>query len=206
VVSRAGRVAGRARRHRHRRQPAAASGLGTAPTPAAFARYLTSNSVFCAFEQVDPAVFRALAEGYARRYAAGQSEGDIQDALTASVARRIRRHMAGADNDVLVDYANLMADQYAAIGAKDARARFIRLTKGATPAQADFFGPALKERESMLQERALRSAAPRTAVPRDLLQADYVAVFAERAGRYTPEELALFGHAEQVQPAQYPLY
>jgi hypothetical protein len=184
----------------------AASGLGARPLPAAFAKDLRQNGIFRAFEGVDPKVFARLVDEYERRYEKGQPEGDIEDNLTAMVAPRIRQHIATADNQVLVDYANLMADQYAAIGARDAGACFIRLTRGATAAQAVFFGPELRERETALQERALRSSYPRTPVPPDLLQSDYAVVFKQLADRYTPDELAMFGQADKVQPAQYATY
>ena len=184
----------------------AASGLGAAPKPGAFARDLHNNGVFGAFEELDPFTFESLVEEYMRRYQAGQSEGDIHDGLTEMVASRIRRHIAAADNQVLVDYANLLADQYAAIGAKDPRACFIRLTKGATANQEVFFSQELRERESKLQERALRSSFPRTPVPLELLQDDYAAVFLQLSGRYSKEELAMFGHPEKVAPAQYATY
>ncbi len=184
----------------------AASGLGANPKPGAFARDLHKNGIFRAFEDLDPFVFESLVEEYQRRYDAGQSEGDIQDGLMAMVARRIRQHIAGADNQVLIDYANLMADQYAAIGAKDPRACFIRLTQGGTSGQAAFFSQELRDRETVLQERALRSTFPRTPVPQDLLQADYAAIFKQLSDRYSPEELALFGHADKVRPAQYATY
>ena len=184
----------------------AASGLGADPTPVDFARDLRTLGVYRTFEEIDPEVFQILVEEYQRRYEAGQSEGDIQDGLTAMVARRIREHIATADNGVLLDYANLMADQYAAIGARDPRACFIRLTQGATTAQAVLLTPELRDRESVLQERALRSSFPRTPVPQDLLQADYAAIFKQLSDRYSPEELALFGHADKVRPAQYATY
>src|SRR5471030_1879675 len=164
----------------------AATGLGANPKPGAFARDLHKNGVFRAFEDIDPFIFESLVEEYQRRYDAGQSEGDIQDGLTAMVARRIRQHIATADNAVLIDYANLMADQYAAVGAKDPRACFIRLTRGATANQEIFFSQELRDREIKLQERALRSSFPRTPVPLDLLQADYAAVFLQLSGRYSP--------------------
>ena len=184
----------------------AATGLGADPKPGAFARDLHNNGIFRAFEDLDPFVFESLVEEYQRRYGAGQSEGDIQDGLMAMIARRIRQHIAGADNQVLIDYANLMADQYAAIGARDPRACFIRLTQGGTSAQAVFFSQELRDRETVLQERALRSPFPRTPAPQDLLQADYAAVFKQLSDRYSAEELALFGHAEKVRPAQYATY
>jgi hypothetical protein len=189
----------------------AASGLGAQPGPAAFARELRGNVLYRAFEEIDPALFQRLVEEYRRRYEAGQSEGDIEEALGELVALPIRRHIAASDNDVLIDYARLMADQYAAIGARDARACFLRLTRGATPAEGALMGPELRERESALQVRALRSSFPRpsflrTPVPQDLLQANYAVVFKQLAQRYSPEELALFGHAEKVAPAQYATY
>ena len=184
----------------------AATGLGATPTPGAFARDLHTNGIFRAFEDIDPFVFESLVEEFQRRYGAGQSEGDIQDGLTAMIARRIRQHIATADNQVLVDYANLMADQYAAVGARDPRACFIRLTQGATAGQSVFFSQELRDRETVLQERALRSSFPRTAVPQDLLQANYAAIFKQLSDRYSADELALFGHAEKVRPAQYATY
>ncbi len=184
----------------------AASGLGAAPKPGAFALDLHNNGVFGAFEQLDPFIFESMVEDYMRRYQAGESEGDIHDKLTEMVAGRIRRQIAASDNQVLIDYANLLADQYAAIGARDPRACFIRLTRGATSNQEVFFSPELRERETRLQERALRSSFPRTPVPQDLLQDDYAAVFLQLSGRYSAEELAMFGHPEKVAPAQYATY
>ncbi len=184
----------------------AASALGVAPMPQELAKDLENNRVFHTFEETDPRMFKTLVDEYERRYAAGQSEGEIQDGLTAMVAPRIRQHIAFADNAVLIDYANLMADQYAAIGAKDARACFQRVTQGASPSQAGLLGPELREREIALQERALRSSMPRTPVPQELLQADYAVVFKQLSGRYSDQELRLFGHADKVAPAQYATY
>jgi hypothetical protein len=184
----------------------AASGLGAAPTTLAFARDLRHNGVFRAFEETDLPVFKTLVDEYQQRYAAGQSEGDIMDGLTAMVALRIRQHIATADNEVLIDYANLMADQYAAIGARDARACFQRITQGASPGQAALLGAELRERETALQERALRSSVPRPALPKELLRADYATVLKELGERYSPQELALFGHPDRVAPAQYAIY
>jgi hypothetical protein len=122
------------------------------------------------------------------------------------VAPRIRSKIATADDAVLVDYANLMADQYAAVGAKNARTCFLRVTRGATSAEEALMGPELRAREQALQVRALRSSHPRTPVPQDLLQADYAVVFKQLGERYSQEELQLFGHAEKVAPAQYATY
>jgi hypothetical protein len=184
----------------------AASGLGAAPTLVDFARDLRTIDVYRTLEEIDPRLFKRLLEEYQRGYGLGHSEGDIQDRLGGMVAPRIRSKIATADDAVLVDYANLMADQYAAVGAKNARTCFLRVTRGATSAEEALMGPELRAREQALQVRALRSSHPRTPVPQDLLQADYAVVFKQLGERYSQEELQLFGHAEKVAPAQYATY
>jgi hypothetical protein len=184
----------------------AASGLGADPRPADFARDLRAIGVYRTFEEIDFRLFKRLIEEYQRGYELGQSEGDIQDRLGGMVAPRIRAQIARADDAVLIDYANLMADQYAAVGAKNARTCFLRITRGATPEEEALMTPELRAREQALQVRALRSSRPRTPVPPDLLQADYAVVFKQLGERYSQDELQMFGHAEKVAPAQYATY
>lgn len=184
----------------------AASGLGAAPTLVDFARDLRLTGVYRTFEEIDPRLFRRLVEEYQRGYDLGHSEADIQDRLGGMVAPRIRMRIATASDAVLVDYANLMADQYAAIGAKNARACFLRITRGAAPTDEALLSAELRDREQALQARALRSSSPRTPVPQDLLQADYAVVLKQLGQRYSQEELQMFGHADKVTPAQYATY
>lgn len=184
----------------------AASGLGANPAPDDFARDLRTIGVYRTFEEIDPRLFRRLVEEYRRGYGLGQSEGEIQDRLGGMVAPRIRARIATADDDVLIDYANLMADQYAAVGARNARACFLRVTRGATPEEESLMSPELRAREQALQVRALRSSRPRTPVPQDLLQADYAVVFKQLAERYSQDELQMFSHADKVTLAQYATY
>lgn len=188
----------------------AASGLGSErggdPAPADFARDLRTIGVYQTFEETDPRLFRRLVEEYQRDYGLGQSEGEIQDRLGAMVAPRIRARIAMAADDVLVDYANLMADQYAAIGAKDVRTCFLRVTRGATAEEEALMTPELRAREQALQVRALRSFHPRSPVPQDLLQANYAVVFKQLGERYSQDDLQMFGHPDKVAPAQYATY
>lgn len=184
----------------------AASGLGAEPTPADFARDLRTLGVYRTFEEIDSRLFKRLVEEYQRGYGLGQSEGEIQDRLGGMVAPRIRAQIASADDAVLIDYANLMADQYAAVGAKNARTCFLRVTRGATPEEEALMSPELRAREQALQVRALRSSRPRTPAPQDLLQADYAVVFKQLGERYSQDELQMFGHADKVAPAQYATY
>ena len=184
----------------------ASSGLGAQPGALAFARDLRGVGLYRAFEAVEPRLFLRLVERYERGYETGQSEGEIQDRLGEVTAPVIRRHVAAADNGVLIDYANLMADQFAAVGAKDARACFLRITRGATPDQSVLLDADLRDREQAIQARALRATAPRTPVPRDLLQADYATVFRQLGDRYSAAELQMFDHPGKVTPAQYPVF
>lgn len=184
----------------------ASSGLGARPGALAFARDLRSIALYRAFEEAEPRLFLRLVERYQEGYDAGLSEGEIQDRLGEMTAPVIRRHVAGSDNAVLIDYANLMADQFAAVGAKDARACFLRVTRGATPDQAVLLDADLREREQAIQARALRSTVPRTPVPRDLLEGDYAVVFKQLGDRYSPADLQMFDHPDKVTPAQYPTF
>ncbi len=184
----------------------ASSGLGADPGALAFARDLRSAGLYRTFEDVEPRLFLRLVERYQKGYDAGQSEGEIQDRLGEVTAPVIRRHIAQADNAVLIDYANLIADQFAAVGAKDARACFLRVTRGATPDQAGLLGPELRDREQALQQRALRSTVPRTAAPPDLLRHDYATVFKQLGDRYSTAELQMFDHPDKVTAAQYPTF
>jgi hypothetical protein len=107
---------------------------------------------------------------------------------------------------VLVDYANLMADQYAAVGARNVRTCFLRVTRGATPEEEALMTPELRAREQALQVRALRSFHPRSPAPQDLLQANYAVVFKQLGERYSQDELQMFSHPDKVAPAQYATY
>src|SRR5919108_3866757 len=63
--------------------------------------------------------YGSIVNGYYDEYVAGHAETEIIAAMRARFGRVIAANLPLADDAVLLDYAKLLADQYAALGAKN---------------------------------------------------------------------------------------
>ena len=185
----------------------AASGFGAYATLLAFEDALRRTPALDALSEAQPGLFDEIAELYLRRYFEGRSLGEIEDEVRhTKVSPFIAARLPQVDDGILVDYARLLADQYAALGARDPAACFAYVTKGGDARLVALLGPALQRRELVLTEHVLRSKSRRVAASADAVQALNVAVFKKVAAEFDPQAVAMLSEPAKVQPAQYALF
>jgi len=147
----------------------AASGLGLQPTLEDFKTELRRVREFAAMEAADPSVFADAAELYKRRYAEGASAGQIADEFRATkFAPLLSQRLPLLDDSLMVDYAQLMADQYDQLGSADPELCYQVLTRGGGLQGARLM-PALQERSVDLSDRILRLTTRRPPTSREQL-------------------------------------
>jgi len=185
----------------------AASGFGADATLLVFEDALRLTPALEALSESEPGLFDDIAELYLRRYFEGRSVGEIDDEVRhTKVSPFIAARLPQVDDGILVDYAHLLADQYAVLGARDAAACFTYVTKGGDARLVALMGPALQRRELALTERVLRSKSHRAAPSAEVIQAMNIAVYKQVAAAFDPQAAAMLSEPAKVQPAQYPLF
>lgn len=185
----------------------AASGFGTYATLMAFEDSLRRTPGLEALSESQPELFDDIAELYLKRYFEGRSIGQIEDEVRhAKVAPFIAARLPQVDDGILVDYAHLLADQYAALGARDPASCFAYVTRGGDARMIALMGPALQKREVALTERVLRSKSHRAAASPEAIQAINVEVYAKLAAAFNPQAATLLAEPAKVQPDQYALF
>lgn len=185
----------------------AASGYGTFPDRRAFEEQLRHAPLFEAIEASEPQTFRAIVDAFHRAYMDGVSEGRIMDELRGTkVAPLILAHMDNADDQLLADYAALMADQYEALGRRDATACFEYSAKGATTNLVNMLPEPLKTREIALSEAVLRATQPRKQKTDISVQAVYRTVFEKLSEQFGPTQVQLLADPAKVPAVQYATY
>jgi hypothetical protein len=185
----------------------AASGFGADATLLAFEDALRRTPALEALSESQPGLFDDIAELYVRRYFDGRSLGEIEDEVRRTkVSPFIAGRLPQVDDGILVDYARLLADQYAALGAGDPAACFAYVTKGGDAGLVARMGAALQRRELALTERVLRSKGRRAVASAEAIQAANVAVYKRLAAEFDPQAAALLSEPAKVRPAQYALF
>lgn len=185
----------------------AASGFGAHATLLVFEEVLRRTPGLEALSESQPKLFDDIAELYLKRYFEGRSIGEIEDEVRhTKVAPFIAARLPQVDDGILVDYAHLLADQYAALGARDPTACFAYITRGGDARMIALMGPALQKREVALTERVLRSKSRRAAASPEALQAMNIEVYKKVAAAFDPQAATLLSEPAKVQPDQYALY
>lgn len=185
----------------------AASGFGAFATLMAFENALRRTPGLEVLSESQPELFNDIAELYQKRYVEGRSIGETEDEVRRTkVAPFIAQRLPQVDDGILVDYALLLADQYAALGARDPASCFAYATRGGNARTGALMGPALQKRELALTERVLRSKSHRIAASPEAIQALNIAVYRKVAEAFDPQAAALLSEPAKVQPDQYALF
>ena len=185
----------------------AASGFGAFATLMAFENALRRTPGLEALSESQPQLFDDIAELYLKRYFEGWSIGQIEDEVRQTkVAPFIATRLPQVDDGILVDYALLLADQYAALGARDPASCFAYITRGGNARMIALMGPALQKREVALTERVLRSKSHRAAASPEALQESNVTVYKKVAAEFDPPTAAMLSEPAKVEPEQYALF
>jgi hypothetical protein len=185
----------------------AASGLGdTASLPAVEAA-LRRTPGLAVLAESQPGLFEDMAELYLRRYVEGRSTGEIEDELRRTrIAPFLAHRLPQADDDILVDYARLLADQYAALNQRDPAACFRYVTQGGDAHMVALLGPDLQQRELAVTERVMRSHNRRSPPTADAVQAANGEVAKLLLKAFEAEAINLLVDPARVAPEQYSLF
>ncbi len=185
----------------------AASGYGLHPDSRTFEELLRRAPLFGAIETSEPQAFNAIVDMFHRAYIEGEPEGRIVDELrTSRITPLILAHMVYADDQLLADYAALMADQYEALGQRDAAACFQYAAKGASSNLIALLPAPLQRREIALSEAVLRSTERRKDTPGASVEAVYRTISEKLAQQFGPAQVRILADPAKVQPAQYATY
>ena len=113
-----------------------------------------------------------------------------------------------ADDQILIDHARLIADQYDALGKRDAKACYAYAVGGDGSAKAlDYLDTDLKGRELRLSERILASAPTHRNAPKAReLDTLYTRIFQTLVARYGDTDTRLLVEPTKVKPADYASY
>jgi hypothetical protein len=185
----------------------AASGLGTNASLIAVERALRRTPAFATLAIAQPDLFEGMAELYLRRYVEGWSTGQIEDELRRTrIARFLAQRLPQVEDEILVDYARLLADQYATLGRREPAACFAYVTRGSDTHVIALLGPDLQKRELALTERVMRSRHRRTPPSAEALQAATAVVNQVLLGQFEATAINLLAEPAKVPPAQHELF
>lgn len=185
----------------------AASGLGTNASLTAVEKALRRAPGFATLAAAQPDLFEGMAEQYLRRYVEGWSVGQIEDELRRTrIARFLAQRLPQAEDELLVDYARLLADQYTALGRRDPAACFAYVTRGGEAHVLALLRADLQRRELALTERVVRSHHRRSPPTADAVQAANAAVSQALLGQFDAAAVNLLVEPAKVPPAQHELF
>lgn len=185
----------------------AASGFGTYATLMTVEGALRRTPALEALSESQPELFDEIAELYQKRYVEGRSIGEIEDEIRQTkVAPFIATRLPQVDDGILVDYALLLADQYAALGARDPASCFAYITRGANARIVALMGSALRSRELALTERVMRSKSHRTAASAETIQAANAEVYKKLSAAFDPQVVSMLSEPAKIQPDRYALF
>lgn len=185
----------------------AASGLGLQPTLDDFKAALRRVPMFSAMQEASPKAFDDTAELYERRYFEGVPDGRIADEIrTTKFAPLLRARLVSAPDDLLIDYARLMADQFDALGTRDVEACFEFATRAADDTITQMLPDELRKREIDLSEKTLRDGTHRSLASAAEVRATSLALSEALVARFGVDKVRLLVEPAKVQPAQHALY
>jgi hypothetical protein len=149
------------------------SGLGADLSRERVAKVLANAlPVFDTIRTRFPEQYDALAEEYYNNLVRGKTEAETIEALRGKLMPFIRTLLPLADDDVLMDYNQLLQDQYRELSAKDP-SRCYAYASG-EDSRANFSGELSKrllQQELALNERAVKTAARREQVDKNQIEA-----------------------------------
>jgi hypothetical protein len=185
----------------------AASGFGANASLMVFERALRETPALATLATNEPGLFEEIAELYWQGYFKGWSVGRIEDEMRRTkITPFISRRLPLSDDDVLVDYARLLADEYAALGARDPAACYGFATRGGDSRTVALMGPELQAREVALTERVLRGKGQRPPPSAETVATTNLNVARTLAAQFGAEPANLLAEPAKVQPAQYDMF
>ncbi len=167
-----------------------------------YARYLP---VLVALKARLPDDYQSITRTLFDDYTAGAT----RDAVVADARRQlmplIARYRSMADNEVLIDMATLIIDQYAALNQRDPALCYQFASAGINAAVLKQIPAPLVQRELTLEQRIIETAARRAPVDEQQMKSLWRVVGISLAASFSRDQLAIVRSAH-VAPDQYADY
>jgi hypothetical protein len=181
------------------------SGMGGEVSKDTVAAGLASIPTFSAIRDRHPERFAALVEAYYASIVAGKTEAETLAALRPEIAAFINNQIPAADDDVVMEAHAVLLDQLKTLRAKNP-AWCYQYARGTGASFHHEMPRALQQRESSMQERAIRTAAKRAPIAKDAAEPLVARVFSRLTDNgATDEDLALL-EKDGVEAARQPRY
>jgi hypothetical protein len=185
----------------------AASGYGNGVTNESMGEQLVKYlPALAAMKSRLPTDFANVRDTYFEAYQSGHTEAQLITLVRSKLLPLIESHKAKADDSVLIDYAQVIIEQYMALGQKNATMCYRYAAFGGSNINiATELPQALIQRELALGERVIATSAPRPPQNDQILGVLSTRLSNALAKRFTPEKLALF-QSTNVDPARHADY
>jgi hypothetical protein len=181
----------------------AASGYGVHTSQEGLASSVTTLlPILQAMRERRPKDYAELIDIYYSGYVNGQTEIEISNAARAKLFDIVIASRSLADDAVLVDWAKLVAEQYAALGAKDPSLCYAYATAARTRNFLPELPNDLMDRQFVLEERIIATAATRPEVTAAMLAPVRTKV-QEQLVRREPLKMRLLLFTGPINPSQH---
>jgi hypothetical protein len=184
----------------------AISGYGTNPTADdLIAPFQKSLPVLVAIQSRLPNDYEKIKRVIFDGFTSGATETKIITDFRAQLLPLIEFHKARADDQVLIEYARVMIDQYQALGRSSPTLCYQYAAFGSNVSISGMIPAAITQREIALQDRAILTSAERSPVPEAITNALLSRVQQVMIKRFGAERMAMF-QLEKVDPAKHADY
>lgn len=168
---------------------------------------LKSAAVYSALRQRNPAEYGQMLDMLAAGSASGTTQAELTDRTQARLRGMIMTLLPQADDDVLVEFGKLRADEYRALQGQDAASCY-RFVSGNALNVSDTkrLPPELAKRQLALHEQIVLSARTRdkAAGAEASIKASWDVMRANLVGKgYTSADLQLLAQPDPASPARY---
>lgn len=181
----------------------AMSGLGDVSIATAAPIVTSRLPVVAAIEEKDPPAAQTIYLTFYQLYRYGSTWSEATAKIRAHIAAETRKLLAQTDDQTVLQFGRLMADTYRQLYKMDSAVCY-KYTVDWGFDVSMYLTPELMERESALQEKVIRTAAPHPASPSADIDAGARKVRAALQSRPEGKNLALLGRTPR--PEQYADY
>lgn len=184
----------------------AISGYGTNPTANdLIAGFQKSLPVLAAIQSRLPNDYEKIKRVIFDGFTSGATETKIIADFRAQLLPLIEFHKARADDQVLIEYARVMIEQYQALGRSNPTLCYQYAAFGSKVSLSGAIPAAITQRELALQERAILTSAERPPIPEAVTSSLLTRVQQAMMRRFGAERMAMF-QLEKVEPSKHADY
>lgn len=120
-----------------------------------------ASGVYVALKERFPKLYGDLVEDFFGGLSKGENRGDLTQRLRSKLGGYVKSLLPFADDFVVIDFGRLAADQYEAVGQKNAQACYNFASGEVAVSHLSYLSDELRQRELSLEEKIIRSATKR---------------------------------------------